>query len=417
MKAAAKHAASRGHDLLARLARIGRRSRGLVPGARVCLLAPAWQGSLGDEAVITASCQHLKSVWSAHITLVGFDATEPWGKIGLIDERISVSGYFKSGGWPERRLLARALLNMDAFFVMGTDMLDGHYTEWHTAGLLTIGAQAAFSRVPTNVVGFSLKERPKASAIRGLRRISALPGVTTCVRDSVSLQRFRQAVGERAILTADPAFLLQPDPGKHPMRTWIAERRAEGRQMLGLNLSSHVYDALLPQDRDRILATIVQSVAALSARHGPVAVVLIPHDIRPNFDDVALCEALGQRLGCAKGVEAAVMGPPYRAGLIKSLSGAMDVILSSRMHLAIAALGSGTPTACITYQGKFEGLYQHFGVEGCTIAPDKAMDPATLNAFLASLAERRLTLAATIARALPEVLGLARRNFELAVAR
>jgi polysaccharide pyruvyl transferase WcaK-like protein len=31
------------------------------------------------------------------------------------------------------------------------------------------------------------------------------------------------------------------------------------------------------------------------------------------------------------------------------------------MHLAIAAMGMTTPVFTITYQGKFAGLYQHFG--------------------------------------------------------
>ncbi|WP_417617911.1 polysaccharide pyruvyl transferase family protein [Parasphingorhabdus sp.] len=414
MKAQAKTIASTGHDLLAWLAQFGHHPRGVVAGSNVCLLAPAWQGSLGDEAVITAACQHLKATHDAHITLIGFDKAEPWAKIDLIDERISVADYFKTGGWPQRRRLARQLRNMDAFYLLGTDMLDGHYTEWHTTALLTIAHQAAFSGIPTNLVGFSLKGQPKDSAITGLRRISRLAGVTACLRDPVSLQRFYDATNERGVQTADPAFLLQPDAGEHPVRAWIAESRAAGRLVLGLNLSSHVYDALSSNDRERIEGAMVAAVAALADSHGPVSVLLIPHDIRHDFDDVAICETLAARMAGEKDLEAVVMGPPYKAALIKSITGSLDMVLSSRMHLAIAALGSGTPTACITYQGKFEGLYQHFGIQGCTIAPDEAVDAKILTDFLISLADRRQALATAIVGALPNVTKLARHNFDLA---
>ncbi|GGA33097.1 hypothetical protein [Okeania sp. KiyG1] len=41
------------------------------------------------------------------------------------------------------------------------------------------------------------------------------------------------------------------------------------------------------------------------------------------------------------------------------------------MHLGIACLEQGTPIACITYQGKFEDLYQHFNLEPLFIEPKK----------------------------------------------
>jgi polysaccharide pyruvyl transferase WcaK-like protein len=60
---------------------------------------------------------------------------------------------------------------------------------------------------------------------------------------------------------------------------------------------------------------------------------------------------------------------------IKALSGQVDLVLTGRMHLAIAALGMGTPAFCTVYQGKFEGLMQMFELEGMTITPSR-MDSA-----------------------------------------
>jgi hypothetical protein len=55
-----------------------------------------------------------------------------------------------------------------------------------------------------------------------------------------------------------------------------------------------------------------------------------------------------------------------------------------------------------------------FGVEGCTISPQEARDAPVLTRFLLRLIERREALTATITAALPEVIAMAKQNFELA---
>jgi polysaccharide pyruvyl transferase WcaK-like protein len=37
-----------------------------------------------------------------------------------------------------------------------------------------------------------------------------------------------------------------------------------------------------------------------------------------------------------------------------------DLVITGRMHLAIASLGQGTPISCVPYANKFEGLCEHF---------------------------------------------------------
>lgn len=414
LKSGAKSVLSVAIDATGRVARL-RKSLVDVSSRdrKCCLLAPAWQGSLGDEAVVTGACQHLKADQWTHVTLMGFDREEPWKTIAAIDERISVHDFFKSGGWPERLRLIGQLAEIDEFYLLGTDMLDGHYTEWHTLGLLTIATQAARSGMPTNVVGFSLKEQPKISAIDGLRRISTLRNVKMCLRDAVSMSRFEQSVGARANLTADVAFLMKPDPAQHPVRSWIESRRFEGRLLIGLNICSHIYDAFDANDQGRLLSSAVACVSRIAQEYGPTGVVLIPHDIRAEFTDIPICEALEERLRGNPRVDAVVLSSPYSAALVKSIVSGLDFVLSSRMHLAIASLGMGVPVGCITYQGKFEGLFQHFGLEGCTISPEEALNAEDLSRFASNLAARRDDIKKTIVAVLPGVAELARANFEM----
>jgi polysaccharide pyruvyl transferase WcaK-like protein len=379
----------------------------------VCLLAPAWQGSLGDQAVITAAVQHLRGNGIESISLIGFDQTPPWENIAHIDNRIAIPDFFKTGGWPERWQLTRDFLAFDRFYLLGTDMLDGHYTGWHTDGLLKIARQAATSGIPTNVVGFSLKDCPLESAIRGLHGLESCHNTTMCVRDQISLTRYRRFVGREAVLTADPAFLLEPDTSPHSSRDWLRSQASESDLRIGLNLSSHVYDGLSAPEQEQIVVAIRESVRALSVGRKNVTVLLIPHDIRKDFDDLRLCQLLYRAIGDIPEIQAHVLEAPYSPGIIKSIVAELDFVLSSRMHLAIACLGAGTPVGCITYQGKFEGLFQHFGISDCTISPEDALSPSTLQAFVRNRVESRATLVSQISTALVDVTRLSERNFRV----
>ncbi|WP_197452901.1 polysaccharide pyruvyl transferase family protein [Rosistilla oblonga] len=373
---------------------------------------PAWQGSLGDEAVITAATEFLKRDRNAEVTLIGFDRGAPWNSIKLIDHRIGIPDFFTTGGWPERRRMTSQFCKFDQFFLLGTDMLDGHYTDWHSSGLLTIARQAAMSGIPTNAVGFSLKDCPAEQAIQGLRALAACRSTTMCIRDQVSLTRYKKFVAGNAELTADPAFLLEPDASKHGARSWVRSQSSEGNLCLGLNLSSHVYDSLSESEQTAILVAIRDSILALAEKSKPISVLLIPHDIRIDFDDVRLCKLVQHAIHDLPGVESYVMQTPYSPGIIKSIVAELDFVLSSRMHLAIACLGAGTPVGCITYQGKFEGLYQHFGISDCTISPEDAMSSPNLTEFLIQRVLTRASIASRIADSIPGVTRLAQRNFE-----
>ena len=52
----------------------------------------------------------------------------------------------------------------------------------------------------------------------------------------------------------------------------------------------------------------------------------------------------------------------------------IDIALSGKMHFAIACLGQCVPTVCISYNGKFEGLYMHFGLKELIIEPSLLSD-------------------------------------------
>jgi polysaccharide pyruvyl transferase WcaK-like protein len=121
---------------------------------------------------------------------------------------------------------------------------------------------------------------------------------------------------------------------------------------------------LLSQIAGLELETLVQVFAAtlteLFSQCGPLSFLLIPHDVRGKVSDVSLAKALLESILPEIKPYCMQVPAPCRAAEIKAICADIDIVLSGKMHLAIACLGQGTPVACVTYQDKFEGLFKHF---------------------------------------------------------
>jgi polysaccharide pyruvyl transferase WcaK-like protein len=116
------------------------------------------------------------------------------------------------------------------------------------------------------------------------------------------------------------------------------------------------------------------------------------------------------RLPSATASAVYVPAQDIRAAEIKGIVGETDCVLTGKMHVAVAALGRGVPVACVTYQDKFEGLMQHFGLDDVLMSGDKACEPGALTEFFERLLARRNTLRAEVASRLPEVTALSMQN-------
>ena len=139
---------------------------------------------------------------------------------------------------------------------------------------------------------------------------------------------------------------------------------------------------------------------------------MIPHDFRGQESDVSLAQAILEALPLEMKPYCLQVPTPCSAAEIKSICANLDVVFTGRMHLAIACLGKGVPVAGITYQGKFEGLFNHFELQGMTIAPEEAFQPGVLASFLLNLISRREQLRQQIQANLAKVQTLSSSNFE-----
>ena len=158
---------------------------------------------------------------------------------------------------------------------------------------------------------------------------------------------------------------------------WADAQRQAGRKVLGFNLHAMLYKDTV--ERDAALKAVAEQLGAFLTAHDDVALMLIPHDYRKDGDLGCLkpiYESLTQR---HKGHEERLgaiylVSDELSAPELKALCGHLDCLFTSRMHLAIAALGMGKPVAAFAYQGKFAGLFRHFDLPENLILPPTAVD-------------------------------------------
>jgi polysaccharide pyruvyl transferase WcaK-like protein len=378
------------------------------------LILPPWSpGSLGDEAILTAAAVELRARGVKEIGVIPYKPDDNWKHLGPVTQTLSMEGYFDHGSWRDRFYFARLVSRYEHFYVFGTDLLDGFYSEENAVRRIALAALAARTGAQTTLASFSYNRRPAPASIAALRGLPS--GVRLRSRDPVSCDRLTQHLERPVELVADVAFLLDPAKDSETVSLvsrWTCLQRNAGRTVIGINVNHLVLKQIAGLEPEELVQVFASAMAELFLRCDPLSFLLIPHDTRGKVSDVSLAKALLETVPPEIKPYCLQVPTPCRAVEIKAICAEIDIVLSGKMHLAIACLGQGTPVACITYQDKFEGLFKHFELDGLTIAPEQALQPGNLAKFLMPLVERREDIRRHIQSRLPQIQRLAQANFK-----
>lgn len=386
------------------------------PGSGTLVLPPTRPGSLGDEAMMSVCIDRLASEGRS-VAIVDFVAGDRWPDEPVGTRHLDLSGFFGTAYMRSLPTLIGALREFDRFWCLGADVMDGHYSEAGSLRRVALAHTAAELGLETSILGFSFNEAPSDLVIEALQGLPA--SVDLIARDPVSHRRLVERVGRPIRLAADLAFGLRPavelDRSEADVLEWMGARRAEGCRLVALNVSRRAFASTGVVDLDAALDAYAFGLSTLLRTRMDVSIVCLPHDYRArstDMNDLEVLQAIVERVdsGCADRI--LLPCERLRAPFVKRAVGEVDAVLSGRMHLAIAALGQGTPAATLSYQGKLAGLYEHFQLPELEVDPSDALTSERIVTILDQLLDEGSRQSARIVDALPWIRALSRSNFE-----
>ena len=363
-------------------------------------------GSFGDVAMLMGLMQSIARMYpNARFTIVGRRMAQlTFPSIGVVDV---------VNAWDSVRNFDRLTRRHKALFALGADVMDGAYGAAMVCRAVTYCNHAARRGIPATILGFSFSRTPRFPTVHVLSRMH--PGVRLNVRDAFSLERFTAATHTPARLAADVAFLMAPATAlSGDVLSWVEDMRRQGKMVVGVNLSTHALASIVAMRGACYLVKSVAEQLKLAGNRLPLAYVLIPHDVKPLAGDVKLLKDLDVALRDTgfPFVQYSIQEDPAS---VKLLVSRLDLVLTSRMHLAISSLGVGTPTLCIVYKDKFEGLYAHFDLPPDTLIQGATIRIETLAEQLMQAIAGRAAARTRILEKRPAVLELAQRNLDALV--
>jgi polysaccharide pyruvyl transferase WcaK-like protein len=361
-----------------------------VPGSTL-VLPPVPPGGFGDQAVVNGARSAVAAIYPSAPFGIGAhrrgDASR-WGADYATE--VNLSSWFarpRLTGWVS---LSRAALQFDRMMFIGTDVFDGSYSDpdcW-----VRVVRAAHFLGIETRVVSFSCSASPKAGAVRTLRR---LPSATRLLsRDPLSQTRVESLLGRSVEPCADLAFLLRRSSNPPDLlidRPGLFE--AQGRR-IGLNINPDLLKRAAG-------LTIEESVGAASllvialVREMKLSVILIPHDLRGQPNELALAHMIVAKVP-ASIAERCAISTARTAADVKTLTSSLDLVVTGRMHLAVAALGVATPVLCASYQDKVEGLFERCGVPELVFPPALFIEPSMMLPLITHAVKRAAEIQRTL---------------------
>jgi len=382
------------------------------------ILPPAAPGSVGDEALVVATVEYLKSQNVKSIGLVSHNINMEYPVSVL--ESFDMRDYFIYSS--AIKFLKKAfafgffVIKYENFYLLGADLMDGHYSDYATFKRVKLVEIAEKSGLKSTILGFSFNDNPTPVAVKIFKQLP--DRVKLCARDALSRERLEKKIGRAVTLVADVAFLLPPDeesPRVSDVSEWIESQKRDDRIVVGINCNQQLIEKLPQETTETLVESYVNCLRSLSDKFERISFLLLPHDFRTLKDipsDDKLSRLILERLPSEIEAHARKIPAPSSAREIKAIVGKIDFVLTGRMHLAVAALGRGTPIFCVTRQGKFEGLCKHFELENVTITPREFVDKNSdnLTKALGQAIENRDALHQKIGHQLPKVKELAELN-------
>lgn len=369
-------------------------------------------GSRGDEAMIYASMKLLKEKHK----------TEQFYFITSTDKGITETqnrGYKAIKAWKGKSPIyhiSQALreLNPTQVIIIGADCMDGYYSPDVSFTLMATADLCSSYNIPYHILGFSFNENPSWKV--KLAYLFCSSAVRFNLRDYFSQQRFEHFTHKKSTLVADMAFLLEPNPNFYDFKEyqqWCQQEKNKQQTIVGFNFHPMLKKNQSIEEIHEACSSLADMIIHLLNQHSELSFLFIPHDNRGKLSDTIVLPIIANKIrekGYAQRIKE--IKEVYHADEIKAIASLCDIMICSRMHLAIGSLSSGVPVMAATYQGKFHGLFKHYGLpEDLLLSPATFITKEFISTFERLLKEKK-SLAKTLQEKQPEINILSAKNIE-----
>lgn len=339
-------------------------------------------GSRGDEAMILSSMNLLRKYYNAEkfyfiaSDSLGINETRKRGHEAIL----AWKGFF-----PIYHIVkAIKQLNPSKVIIIGADCMDGYYSPLASMIFTAIADICQCHHIPYNILGFSFNEAPSWWLKQAYSICSK--DVKFNIRDFYSQERFTKFTHKPSTLVADMAVLLEPKSNFEDYYyycNWVNKRKDRKQVVVGFNFHPMLKKKQTETEIKKACEVLSDMISKFLKQNGNISFMLIPHDNRDEVSDTSVLSYISEKItDNGYGERIIYLKEVYHADQIKSLARLCDVIICSRMHLAIGALSSGVPVMAATYQGKFHGLFKHYDLpESLLLTPDEFLTPK----FISSL--------------------------------
>lgn len=305
-------------------------------------------------------------------------------------------------------------LNPTQVIIIGADCMDGYYSPDVSFTLMATADLCSSYNIPYHILGFSFNENPSWKV--KLAYLFCSSAVRFNLRDYFSQQRFEHFTHKKSTLVADMAFLLEPNPNFYDFKEyqqWCQQEKNKQQTIVGFNFHPMLKKNQSIEEIHEACSSLADMIIHLLNQHSELSFLFIPHDNRGKLSDTIVLPIIANKIrekGYAQRIKE--IKEVYHADEIKAIASLCDIMICSRMHLAIGSLSSGVPVMAATYQGKFHGLFKHYGLpEDLLLSPATFITKEFISTFERLLKEKK-SLAKTLQEKQPEINILSAKNIE-----
>lgn len=310
-------------------------------------------GSFGDQAMTLTLINSIRNKYkNADIALFNLYYNIEDGV--LLNNNLDIYHHYPVGDVCE--YFEKIIDNYTDVLVIGADVLDGGCGHEHALKYYKLMEIADAHAKNVQIQGFSFNKTQDAEITEAVKKVSAFTKLN--VRDKFSYDRLKKIGCNNLVQVADMAFCFNEENFAKSnyalsLKEEMIKLKKSGKRIIGLHLT---------KSKNEDYNAFLNKISDVLSQYSNIVAIALPHDYRvyaDKYSDFEMCNLICAELKRKNIPCINAYGLASEAD-VKHVIGEADVLITSRMHIAIAALSKSVPTISFVYQNKFEGLYAFY---------------------------------------------------------